>query len=167
MLVRTLCRLFGKKPGRRPPPKPLRRLLGLEQLETRDCPSAVTLIASGSWTNPAIWSTGTVPTQYDDVTLSGSYSVCSGGSSVHSLKLDPTYTGTLELWGTLNVNPNGDSTGGLEVDGGTIDQPGGMSAQINVQGGYFNWGGGVINSTATLSALNLHNVTANVTGAGR
>jgi hypothetical protein len=166
MLVSILSRLFGKKSARRPAPKPLRRRPGLEQLETRDCPSTITLVGSGYWTadNTSIWSTHTVPTSADDVILTGPYSVYSGGNSVHSLKLDSAFTGGLYLYGAINVNPNGDSTGGLEVDNGKIDQPGGANAPLNVDGGYFNWAAGILNSTTTLAAVNLTNVTADVTG---
>jgi hypothetical protein len=114
---------------------------------------------------PQIWSTGTVPTQNDDVTLTGNNSVqvSSTSPTVHSLTLDSAFTGTLDLFSTLTVNPNGDSTGGLEMDNGTIDQPAGAGAPINVDGGYFNWSGGVLNSTTALASLNLVNVTAAMT----
>jgi hypothetical protein len=170
MLVSILSRLFGKKSSRRPAPKPPRRCLGLEQLEARDCPSPITLIASGQWSNPSIWLNTdtmqhTVPTSSDDVTLTSNYSVQAGGTglAVHSLKLDSNYTGALELWGALNVNPNGDSTGGLEVDNGTLDQPGGANAPVNVQG-FFNWSAGLLNNSGVHAALNLLNGTATLTG---
>jgi hypothetical protein len=48
--------LFSKwnRPARNQPSKPTRRPK-LEELEKRDCPSALQLVSSGVWTDSSIW----------------------------------------------------------------------------------------------------------------
>jgi hypothetical protein len=132
----TIRRLFSKRnrPARRQPPKPRRRRPELEQLEKRDCPSAVSLVASGDWNDPNIWSTHAVPTQNDDVDLTGAFNVLFNGSvngptAARTVTLDALFSGTLTLNSVFTVGS------GLEVDNGVINQPGGVGvSDINVSG---------------------------------
>ena len=109
-----------------------RALLRLQELEKRDCPSTVTWTGpdGGNWTTPGNWSTGTVPAATDDVVFNGSYSqgscyVTNGSNSqlANSITLQGAYQGTLHLGQSY---PTGVGPGGVELDGGAIEQDSGQ-----------------------------------------
>ena len=53
-----------------------------------------------------------------------------GRASVHSITIDPSYNGSLDLIGGLTVQG-----GGFDMEGGNIEQPNGSSSDISVIGG--------------------------------
>ena len=83
-----------------------------------------------------------------------------GAVTVNSLTLDAPYTGTLTLPGSLTV------TGGFDMEGGSINQPGGVGvSDINLMGGNFNWSAGVLNAGPTPGMVNTSDVKIEITGA--
>ncbi len=119
-----------------------------------DATSTIFWIGSGYWDNPANWSTDTVPTSTDNVVFDGNYSngdadfnISSDANAANSITLSSSYNGTLHVLDPMSIG-----TGGLELDGGNIDQPNGSSSNITDTGG-FNWSGGILNSSSTLSTF--------------
>jgi hypothetical protein len=125
---------------------------------------------SRDWNTLGNWlENGAVPTQLPGATSDVIFGVAAGGTDancqtdgpvyVHSLSMDPDYTGTLTLIGDLEVQG-----GGLDVENGNINQPNGAASEIDVNGGAFNWAGGTINSGTTVSNLQLFNVSGRIGG---
>jgi hypothetical protein len=147
-----------------------RHRLGLEQLETRDCPSTLQLVANGVWTDPSIWWNAATrqhqaPTSSDDVDLTGAFNVqyngsgggaapniVGGGPAANTVTLDALFTGTLTVNSVFQV------ANGLEEDSGAIAQPGGVGvSDVQVNNGFFTWAGGVLNSSPVQGLLKLVN----------
>ena len=78
-----------------------------------------------------------------------------GPVTIHSITIDPSYNGSLDLIGGLTVQG-----GGFDMEGGSINQPGGSSSDISVIGGGFNWSAGDINNGTVQSNLQLLNLTS-------
>jgi hypothetical protein len=131
------------------------RGLRLELLEGRVLPAVVSWVNSqgGSWNDPANWSTGTLPTAADDVTIDlaavAAVHLSAGAVTVHSL----TNRGTLVLdGGSLTVSGGATSFGTLSVESGAFTVQGGLA----VSGGTFNYDGGSLSGTVTLTSAALH-----------
>src|SRR5262245_53702453 len=54
----------------------------------------ITAIASGNWENPAIWSTGTIPTLTDDVLIPSGISVTLTNGQARNVTLNGTLSAT-------------------------------------------------------------------------
>lgn len=93
--------------------------------------TAVTSVASGNWTNPAIWSTGVVPGATDAVTVAV-------GTSVTYDAANATVSGvTIAAGGMLTFNPGASATlktnANVVVDGTLVMRPASASVQHLLQ----------------------------------
>jgi len=116
----------AKGRSRRPSPaKPAR--LCLEVFEERTVPTTLTWIGpnGGSWSEPANWSTDTVPTTGDDLHFgSGGANTNSNDDmdalSVHSITCDSGFTGTIQMVDVhLTVTQTFTQRGGLQITSNT------------------------------------------------
>lgn len=151
MLLQLITRIatYGARACRRTAARNNRRIiLKLESLEDRWCPATDIWIGpnGGNWTNPADWSTGTVPAYSDDVVFNGAYSngdcIFNGGAGsqvANSITLMNGYQGTLHLQQSYPLHVG---SGGIELDGGDIEQD---SGQDIFTPGDFNDAGGNLN----------------------
>jgi hypothetical protein len=77
--------------------------LNCERLESRECPAFVTWTyegqAPGDWHTPANWSTGTVPTVWDDVEIPGGSGPVSVAGTAEAGSLRVGYFGVAQLSG--------------------------------------------------------------------
>lgn len=165
-MIAPLKRLIARMWSRHPATVRPRTRLGFEALERRDVPARYT------WTNDfstgdhdfntsTNWYPNGVPGAGDDVRFAsashiGTNDSCDNFSGTfNSISLDMSYSGTVTLDGTVVTN-------NLSVYGGTIDQPLSSGASDITVYSNFEWTAGTINSTSTLSALNIDGATASI-----
>ena len=164
MLLTDLARrMFRRAAVRKPHRKYRAPRLQMELLESRDVPSTVHWISTGStdWTVPGNWSTGLAPSYNDDVYFdnAGTVSTTNAGTglilgTLNSLHVLSNYTQTItmatSLWvGTLEMRAG---------EGGKIEQPTlGLDLTVTTR---LDWTSGTINSTQNLANLIISGATA-------
>jgi hypothetical protein len=131
----------------------------------------------GNWSDPANWSTNTVPTDMDDVLFSASYIVAStidegfnSSDSIYSLTINSGYTETITDNANLTISGNytqADGTfsggtvltigGNVTLTGGTLTAPTNMyvAGDWTIEAGGFACG----TSTVTFTGTGSHTIT--------
>jgi hypothetical protein len=141
------------RPARRNPVT--RSQLRVEALEDRALLSAITWIgSSGDWDTASNWSTGSVPTAANNVTINVAnvnnlVITHSQGTSdvVHSLKIsNSTYALDISA-GSLTVATASTDSGALSLSGGTLSGPGSLTIS-----GELTWSGGTMSGSGTTTA---------------
>jgi hypothetical protein len=133
----------------------------VEGLEERVVPATsaswtYTGTGGGDWSNPLNWQNGYVPQAGDNVYFMGGTSSCvlNDAVSIGSLNLDGGFSATLTL--NKGITLTGSSTGWAgELLSGTIDQPNGAASDMYLNGGVFQFIGGVLNSTTSVSTIHI------------
>ncbi|HEX4610608.1 MAG TPA: hypothetical protein VH092_20630 [Urbifossiella sp.] len=111
------------------------------------------------FSTPGNWQEGTVPTSVGNIFFSGSLSndPCDGAAgSFHSMTFQNGYSGTVTLGGSVSLL-------NYTMSSGTLDQSATTALTVTTD---FEWTGGTINSTATLSQVNISGATALIAPSG-
>ena len=147
--------------------------------QTTATPTPNTSLGTGLWSNPATWSTGSVPTSNDAVTIAGgttvtidtaavAYSVSVAGTLQFEQTTARTLTvgtdATVQSGGTLQSNPAGTQTGhnlslgGSLINNGTLD----FSTNADTAGAIITFTG-VLNTTfsGTGATTDIRQITVN------
>lgn len=140
-------------------------LLNLDRLEDRCTPASIawTNASGGDWFTATNWSTNTIPTANDDVSIGSNagyiVDVASSGAVAKTL----TVSGTLRVsGGDLTVSNWLRASGDVELSGGTINS----STEFSInKGGEFVWSGGSFVGTPTANTGTVE-ITAGATASG-
>lgn len=166
MISHALNRQSSRQSARSRTANRRRGLIALEGLEDRRLLSGTWTGGGGNnyWSNPANWSSNTVPTQYDNVTLSGSQSVVLTANAV-AQSLTVADTASLDLKGftlSVNANPNIAVAAGFTQSGGTVNDSVGGST-IVVGGNFTNSAGAFSVPNVTFTGVTASTVDSGLT----
>lgn len=136
-----------------------------ERLEDRWVPAAISTVKSGNWSDPTVWSTGTVPTAADTVTINVNYNVTLDQTgNVNALTISATAAGTA----LLAVGNNTLNAGSITIKGGAAGTTSALivgNGTINVTGN-LTFMGTAAQAQLTSTGSSTINVGGNLTNGG-